>query len=74
MKLLFGPLFNLIAKALALAGIYLAGQRAGSQKAALKSHRKALKLRKKADEIDAEIAASSDADIRRQLLDGADPD
>ena len=74
MNYLLGPLLNLLAKALAMAGIYLAGQRAGSLKAANRSHKRAAKLRRKADEIDDEIAASADSHIRDILRSGADPD
>lgn len=74
MNFLLGQVFKLVGKLLAMLGVYVAGHRAGSQKAALKSHRAAAKMRKKADEIDAEIAASSDDDVRRQLHNDADPD
>ena len=70
MKLLgsiLGPLIQALGKLLAMGGIYLAGNRAGSLKAANKSHARAQKLRKKADDIDDEIAHSSDGAVREWL-------
>ena len=71
---LLGPIIKALGKLLALGGIYLAGNRAGSLKAANKSMARAAKLRKKADEIDDEVLASDADDVREWLRERADPD
>lgn len=68
---LLDPLVKILGPILKYAGIYLAGQRAGSLKAANKSLKKLEKHRKKADEIEMEIATSSDKSIRDFLRDNA---
>lgn len=76
--MIWSRLLELLAKALgpllAGLGVYIAGHRAGSQKAIIKSKAKADKLRKKADEIDEEIGAESAADFHERVFRGADPD
>jgi hypothetical protein len=69
-----GPLAKLLGPLLAKLGIYIAGHRAGTLKAANRSMTKAAKLRKKADEIDDEVANISDTDLRERVFRGADPD
>ena len=59
---------------LAKLGIFMAGHRAGSMKAKLKSQERSAKLRKKADEIDSEIRDANLDDVRERLRRDANPD